>query len=297
MPDQWTTQKERIENLIQTPGATMAQLMQLNPAETEVDVDERQRTFDRRGYIDCERWVAKVSDNPCKLVAGHNATPHNATIRMTEEEINEVSQTMSARINVSISQTVGTSVSSTAGLPNSVGVTIQSNLSTTATGGVEFVSSETIARRIRSAIDVAETIGLDAHITQLCKKWRVPYGLELVVTIRGKAKVRRRWYQKIQNPKTIEWSNNVTVDISGCQVDASVDPGIDTATSFIEDAPCATCPDGSYLELGDDGQIRLVSPKKGGENCEGCDDFSQKNLRQSQKVEKTNNQECKEKEE
>lgn len=272
MPDQWVMHKDRIENLIQTPGTMMSQLLALNPAEITVDIDVRERSFDRRGYIDCERWVTKVSDNPCKLVAGHNATPHNATIRMTEEEIREVSRTMTARINVHLSQTVGTNVSTRGGLPSSVEVAIQSSTSTTVGSGVEFVSSETVARRIRSALEVAETIGLDAHLTQLCKKWRVPYGLELVVTIRGKAKVRRRWIQNIQNPQTIEWANSVTVDLSDCQVDASVDPGIDTATSFIEDAPCATCDDGSHLELGDDGRTRLVPRGEDGEKRRIRDD-------------------------
>jgi hypothetical protein len=272
MSDQWTTHKNRIENLIQTPGTMMSQVLALNPAEIEVDIDVRERSFNRRGYIDCERWVAKVSDNPCRLVAGHNATPHHASIRMTEEEMRDVSQTMSARINVSLSQTVGTNVSTRAGLPSSAEVAIQSSTSSTVGGGVEFVSSETVARRIRSALEVAETIGLDAHITQLCKKWRVPYGLELVVTVHGKAKVRRRWIQNIQNPQTIEWSNSVTVDLSDSHIDASVDPGIDTATSFIEDAPCAICDDGSHLELGDDGRTRLVAHDEGGEKRKLRDD-------------------------
>lgn len=272
MSDQWTMHKDKIENLIQTPGTMMSQVLALNPAEVEVDIDVRERSFNRCGYIDCERWVAKVSDSPCRLVAGHNATPHHASIRMTEEEMRDVSQTMTARINVSLSQTVGTNVSTRAGLPSSAEVAIQSSTSSTVGGGVEFVSSETVARRIRSALEVAETIGLDAHITQLCKKWRVPYGLELVVTVRGKAKVRRRWIQNIQNPQTIEWSNSVTVDLSGSHIDASVDPGIDTATSFIEDAPCAMCDDGSHLELGDDGRTRLVSLDEDGEKRKLRDD-------------------------
>lgn len=261
MPDPWSAPRTRLEKLITTPGTTVAQLVAQNPAEIEIDVDVRERTFDRRGYIDCERWVTKVSDEPCKLVAGHNTVPHQASIRMAEEEIRNVSQTMSARINVNLSQTVSTTVGSMVGASApgvTSSVTISGTTSTTFGGGSEFVTSETVAQSIRSALDTQETIGLDAHLPVLCKRWRVPYGLELVVTVRGKAKVRRRWVQSLTNPQTIEWSSDVTVDLSGAQVDASVDPGIDTASSIVEDAPCDQCPDGSHLELRDDGTVVRV---------------------------------------
>ena len=95
---------------------------------------------------------------------------------------------------------------------DSTNVSISSTVSATAGMTVEFVSSETISRQIRSALDVAETVGLDAHIPVLCKKWRVPYGLELVVTVRGKVKVRRRWFQNMRKDAII--SNVVTALIT-----------------------------------------------------------------------------------
>ncbi len=262
MPDRWATVQNDVETLIQTPGTMMSQLSAMNPAEIEVDVDVRESTFYRRGYIDCERWVSRIPGDPCRLVAGHTATPHTATVRMTEEEVRSVSQTLSARISGTVSGTISSSVGTQAGI-DSTHVSISSTASATQSVTVELVSSETIAQQIRSALDVAETIGLDAHLPVLCKKWRVPYGLELVVTVRGKVKVSRRWLQNIQNPRTIQWSDRVTVDVSGAQVDSSVDPTINTATSFIEDTGCATCDDGSHLELREDGSTVMVPGEVG----------------------------------
>ena len=64
MPDRWATVQNDVETLIQTPGTMMSQLSAMNPAEIEVDVDVRESTFYRRGYIDCERWVSRIPGDP-----------------------------------------------------------------------------------------------------------------------------------------------------------------------------------------------------------------------------------------
>ncbi len=239
----WDSKKKEVEDLIAKPGTLMSDIMALNPVKTKKTVNLRIETFKRVGELTCRKWVVKESTDPCILTQMHNGADnvmHEAQIKLTDEEVNEMAASMSKSVTNTINAEVTASISAEAGLP--VGGKVSSSLSTTvgASQAINKVSTTSIARKIRSQLEVTEPLRI-GHISSRCKTLSVPYGLAMITTIKGTVTLSRRWGQVISNPRTIEFSDTVTVDHIDVEIEVSVDPSLNNKEQILSESECATC--------------------------------------------------------
>ncbi len=217
-PVDWNQRREQFERNLE--NASPERLMDhiVAPAIITIEIDHTEKQFDRLGYLRCAKPKISLGEQVLHLGI------HQATMKLNEEKINNLSRLWSPLVVQNIKSHIYTQLKAV--MINSDVEKIKRILEPqlTAERRLSEVSAGSLAAEIRSRLEAVEPLYLDAHATE-CKDLMIPYGAELTVTTKGALKIVRR-FSIDRHYKNVKWRGGFDVSVV-LNVDASIDPSFD----------------------------------------------------------------------
>lgn len=227
----------------------------IGPSRITIPVRIEKQEFYRKGFLSWAvvRLKYETADG-CKTQEQEikNAT---AVVTLTKEEVKTVAKSFSSSATNAISSGISSEISATAG--NDLVGKVEAKIGAQITGSQENNKTSTLSleQQVKSAISSAETVEL-TKAPPVCQKIRVPFGLELNLSLIGRVTIERLViYNALTKVYTFDDKIEIIVDF---KLDISIDTAIDYENARLTKTKCESCP-----KKGGDGDGQDEKEKEG----------------------------------